>query len=244
MAIPKVFISYSHDSDEHKSWVLEIATKLRRDGVDATLDQWDLQAGGDLPRFMEDNLRDSDYILMVCTEAYVEKADSGQGGVGYEKMIVTADLMKNIGSSKFVPVIRQNGTHQVPTFLGSKKYIDLSKSADVGFGYDELLRTVLGSPLYVKPPVGSNPFPSTEKVAPKQSKDALMDLMTKAISDYELGKNYSMTTSLKSHMGISRIMFDILLGEATSKGLLLDHGGHVTLTSKGKSYAVENNLIK
>ena len=30
---PKVFISYSHDSEEHKSWVLQLATRLRSNGV-------------------------------------------------------------------------------------------------------------------------------------------------------------------------------------------------------------------
>lgn len=27
---PKVFISYSHDSDTHKNWVLKLATDLRQ----------------------------------------------------------------------------------------------------------------------------------------------------------------------------------------------------------------------
>ena len=27
MEPPKVFVSYSHDSDEHKEWVLKICTK-------------------------------------------------------------------------------------------------------------------------------------------------------------------------------------------------------------------------
>lgn len=26
---PKLFISYSHDNDEHKKWVLKLATDLR-----------------------------------------------------------------------------------------------------------------------------------------------------------------------------------------------------------------------
>jgi hypothetical protein len=30
MKIPKVFISYSHDSQEHKKWVLDLATRLRK----------------------------------------------------------------------------------------------------------------------------------------------------------------------------------------------------------------------
>ena len=60
---PKVFISYSHDSPEHKQWVLELGTKLRHNGVDVTLDQWDLTPGDDFARFMEFGVRDFDRVL-------------------------------------------------------------------------------------------------------------------------------------------------------------------------------------
>ena len=75
MSIPKVFVSYSHDSLDHKKWVNELATKMRNNGIDAILDQWDLMPGGDLPHFMETNLENSDYILMICSEVYVKKAN-------------------------------------------------------------------------------------------------------------------------------------------------------------------------
>jgi histidyl-tRNA synthetase len=39
MSAPSVFISYSHDSAEHKAWVLKLATDLRAAGIDASLDQ-------------------------------------------------------------------------------------------------------------------------------------------------------------------------------------------------------------
>ena len=32
---PTVFVSYSHDNDEHKSWVLKLASDLRSHGVNA-----------------------------------------------------------------------------------------------------------------------------------------------------------------------------------------------------------------
>ncbi|HRD65515.1 MAG TPA: toll/interleukin-1 receptor domain-containing protein [Candidatus Competibacter sp.] len=82
---PKVFISYSHDSTEHKRWVLEFATTLRQRGVDAILDQWELKPGDDLPHFMETQLDQADFALMICTQKYVAKANAGAGGVGYEK---------------------------------------------------------------------------------------------------------------------------------------------------------------
>ena len=96
MSIPKVFISYSHDSTEHKKWVLDLATSLRSSGVDAVIDQWDLRPGDDLAHFMETQLTAADRVLMVCTDKYVEKANAGIGGVGYEKMIVTAGALARI----------------------------------------------------------------------------------------------------------------------------------------------------
>jgi hypothetical protein len=50
--IPKVFISYSHDSPQHKTWVAEFAAKLVDKGIDVTFDRWDLRRGGDVPKYM------------------------------------------------------------------------------------------------------------------------------------------------------------------------------------------------
>ena len=82
MENPTVFVSYSHDNDEHKAWVLKLATDLRSHGVNAILDQWDLRLGSDLRFFMEQGLSNSNLVLCICSEAYVQKADSGRGGSG------------------------------------------------------------------------------------------------------------------------------------------------------------------
>jgi hypothetical protein len=113
MKIPKVFISYSHDSQEHKKWVLDLATRLRNNGVDAIIDQWELKPGADLSHFMETYLSNSDYTVIVCTDKYVKKANSGSGGVGYEKMIITSELLSDINSNKIIPIIKQYGTHNI-----------------------------------------------------------------------------------------------------------------------------------
>ena len=93
MITPKVFISYSHDTPEHKMWVMKLAQKLMDNGIEVMLDMWELGPGDDIARFMERGLMEADRILMVCGE-YVQKAEAGRGGVGYEKMIVTAGYMK------------------------------------------------------------------------------------------------------------------------------------------------------
>jgi hypothetical protein len=39
---PRVFMSYSHDDDEHRDWVLQLSSRLRGNGVDVCLDRWDV----------------------------------------------------------------------------------------------------------------------------------------------------------------------------------------------------------
>ena len=41
MAAPTVFISYSHDSEEHADRALALGNRLRKQGVDAILDQYE-----------------------------------------------------------------------------------------------------------------------------------------------------------------------------------------------------------
>ena len=38
---PSVFISYSHDTEQHVDAVLWLANKLRSDGIDASIDQYE-----------------------------------------------------------------------------------------------------------------------------------------------------------------------------------------------------------
>jgi hypothetical protein len=82
MAAPKVFISYAWESDEHRNWVKSLAARLRGDGVETVLDQWELAPGDQLPRFMERSVRESDFVLIVCTPKYQEKSDARLWGRG------------------------------------------------------------------------------------------------------------------------------------------------------------------
>jgi SEFIR domain len=65
----RVFITYSHDSSEHRHRVLALAERLRKDGVDAHLDQYvaGTPAKG-WPRWMEDRLEWAQFVLVICTE--------------------------------------------------------------------------------------------------------------------------------------------------------------------------------
>jgi len=156
---PKVFVSYSHDSPEHKRWVTELCSTLVRNGVDVILDQWDLGLGDDVPKFMEQSVRSADRVLMICTETYVHKANDGKGGVGYEAMIVTGELVRDLGTSKFIPVVRQKSRPVVlPTSVSTRFYVDLSDQGQFDEQLDQLLRELHQAPAQTKPPIGMNPY--------------------------------------------------------------------------------------
>jgi hypothetical protein len=247
MSIPKVFISYSHDSLEHKKWVNDLGTRLRNNGVDAILDQWELQPGDDLPHFMETNLASSDRIIMICTETYVEKANKGQGGVGYEKMIITSNLLKSIDQNKVIPIIKQNGSNDIPTFLKTKLYLNFSKNSDFEYNFDELIRTIHQSPLMNKPEIGYNPF-SDGKQPLKEEKvnDSMLEFMKYVVRKFEnTTENWILYKHAVKEVNISRIYLDLLINEAQEIGLIkLDGAGDIVLSDKGKMYAVQNNLTK
>lgn len=238
MTAPKVFISYSHDSQEHKLWVLELATRLRSCGVDAVLDQWDLGPGGDLPHFMEQSISNVSRILMICTERYVQKANAGLGGVGYEKMIVTADLMQKIDSTRVIPIIRQQGTYNLPKFLGSKLFIDLSSLEQFETGFDQLLRDLLNAPLFVKPPLGAAPhLPAVEKAQPTQP-SPLTQFMLALCKVYEGSYESGAVKAepVRRAMGVSKLLFDHARDLATRAGYIKVGGTmeHIWVQDKGR----------
>ena len=170
MSAPRVFISYSHDSDEHKRWVQQLASDLRAGSVDATLDQWDLAPGQDVAAFMNEGITESDRVLLICTAEYVAKLSAGSGGVGYERLVVTAEVVQNIETKKFIPIVRANPAEvKVPSFLGPRLYIDFSNQEEYDIKLDELLRELHGVPGAGKPPIGPMPFSGTAPPPPASS---------------------------------------------------------------------------
>lgn len=148
-----IFISYSWEDDTHIDWVKTLATKLRKDGIDAKIDQWELSLGDQLTEFMERSIRENDYVLVICTPTYKIKSDKRQGGVGYEGDIITAELFGKQSNRKFIPVLKSgNWESSAPTWLGSKLYIDLSNFPNSLTGYSKLEETINGK-REIAPPI-------------------------------------------------------------------------------------------
>jgi hypothetical protein len=162
MATPRAFVSYSHDSADHKAWVLKLASDLRANGIDVTLDQWDLSPGQDVSLFMQKGITESDRVVMVCSSPYVDKSEAGVGGVGFERLIVTAEVVASIDTKKFIPILRgSDAVKRIPAFLGPRMYVDFNNDKEYSDKLLQLVREIHGAPAISKPPIGPNPFSGT-----------------------------------------------------------------------------------
>ena len=154
--VPKVFISYSWESKEHSEWVNSLADKLLADGIEAIIDSYDVIPGDRLPEFMESSIKDSDYVIIICTEEYKRKANNREKGVGYESHIISAELYNNHNDRKFIPIIRQGELNTaIPTYLDGKLAIDLRGNPYNETSYKDLIASIFK--VKKKPKVGIRP---------------------------------------------------------------------------------------
>lgn len=159
--IPKVFISYSWTSEEHKSNVIEFATYLMNNRVETIIDEWDAPEGIDLNYFMEKNVKspETDFILIISDKEYARKADERSGGVGTETQIISKRVYDDVNQTKFIPIVWQNdenGKPCLPEYLTSRKYFDLTPKNRYS-NRKKLLRRLHNLPENPKPKLGNFP---------------------------------------------------------------------------------------
>ena len=121
---PTAFVSYSWDNEEHKQWVLDFATRLRHEGIDAKLDRWDVSLGDPLPQFMETAVRTNKFVLIVLTPNYAEKSDRRKSTYSAHHVVLRdqSATASRAGKTRKVLIshlITSNGTHKFPSWTSS-----------------------------------------------------------------------------------------------------------------------------
>lgn len=70
---------------------------------------------------MEQSVRESRSVLVICTVGYKQRFDGRKGGAGYEGHIITSEILGSEGTNKFIPVLRHGEwANALPTYPSGK----------------------------------------------------------------------------------------------------------------------------
>jgi hypothetical protein len=160
---PKVFISYSHDSAEHKEMVHRFASFLHEEvGVEVKLDKWSDDGRRDWSLWAIQALKHADFVLVIASPAYRQRADgdapANEGrGAQFEAAMIRNELTRDLAgmTRRILPVVLPGmSIDDIPAFLNAystTRYVISEFTLD---GVEELRVAFTGKPLYSPPPLG------------------------------------------------------------------------------------------
>ena len=160
---PRVFLSYSHDSDEHADRVLALADALRDRGIDVTLARYVHPAPAEgWPRWMDRNLDEAQFVLMVCTETYrrrvMGREEPGKGlGVRWEGNLIYSRIYHDAPSgSRFIPILLPGSAPaHIPNPVQGHAYHRIATFDLTDPGFEALYRHLTDQPATPRPDLGA-----------------------------------------------------------------------------------------
>jgi tetratricopeptide (TPR) repeat protein len=154
---PRVFISYSHDSQKQMDQVLNLANRLRAEGIDCNIDQYEQSPAQGWHRWMMDEIEVADFVLMIFTTKYTrhfwsKEEDAMAMGVAWEGAIITQNLYAQQGKNlKYIPILfSSENTDAISKILRNTSRYDLRNSNE----YERLYRRLTNQPETTKPKLG------------------------------------------------------------------------------------------
>jgi tetratricopeptide (TPR) repeat protein len=161
-AVPRVFVSYAHDSSAHKRQVLLFCTLLRQLGIDARVDEWDSGLRRDWYLWMIDQFRRADHVIVIASPRY-RTAGDGAAPAGFHRGVQTESAIlrdflhgdRATWTRKILPVILPGGSAtEIPLFLqpSSASHYHVPEIAPAGVS--EVLGVLTGRQRHVRPSLG------------------------------------------------------------------------------------------
>ena len=143
---PKVFIS--HASEDKERFVLAFAERLRQNGIDAWVDQWEMLPGDSLvDKIFEEGLKEAATVVVILSKFSVVKP--------WVRAELNAAVVKRINSgSKLIPVVIDDCS--VPEALKSTSWQTVHDLASYDKSFYRIVAAIFG--LSDKPPLGLPPL--------------------------------------------------------------------------------------
>lgn len=206
---PKAFLSHSH---QDKSFVTQLGTELRKSGVDAWLDQWEIKPGDSLIRkIFYEGLADCRLFVVVLSKASVQSP-------WVREELDHATIQRLEGATRVVPVLKEDC--EIPAPLRTLLWIDMR--TDFEGGVRKLVNLAFG--VSDKPPLGNRPphvLESVNSVGGLSKLASRVGLWLVSEADHEHGfeKSYS-GDQLASALSLTATELNDAVGELESLGLV------------------------
>lgn len=207
----RVFISYAHDSNEHRDFLLKYSNWLiTPGGLDCSIDHYvedsDLPEGW--PHWMRTQIREAKYVLVVCSPKYLarynrDQKEEGKGkGVKFESTLIENDIyQKESLNAKFIPVIA-NKDHSkcIPDLLQSQSRYDLTDADDK----EHLYRRLTNQPMNPKPEIADSTIDLSDKLESEE-----LNLSKQTTSIYESIPEIKKLLDMKPGTKLLQAFFDL-----------------------------------
>jgi hypothetical protein len=157
----RAFISYAHEPEVHRQRVLDLANRLRRDGIESQIDHYTAAPTEGWSCWMYNEFKKADRVIVVCSTKYLEHVDGTSAadeglGVAWEWHHIKADLYKNRGRGARIVLVwfdPEGSSSQPPDAWDRAKY-DVGDLG--GQGYQALLRDLKRESEAPPPPVAES----------------------------------------------------------------------------------------
>jgi hypothetical protein len=161
---PKVFVS--HASEDKDRFVREFGVLLRRNGVDAWVDEWEIKAGESFVRkIYDDGIKNAQAFIIVLSKISVEKP--------WVREELDAAVVKRIqNGTKIIPVILDDC--KVPEALSTLFWVKVEDLNNYDIAFNKIIKSIFE--YSDKPPLGEPPV-YTRKVVDSLPGLAKFDVM-------------------------------------------------------------------
>ncbi|MEU4251410.1 SEFIR domain-containing protein, partial [Amycolatopsis sp. NPDC026612] len=163
-AAPRVFVTYSHDTPEHKELVHSFAAFLRTQiGLDVHLDAWYDNVRRDWSSWATEQLAEADFVLVIASPHYKRRADGTalphEGrGAQFEAAIIRNNLTRDLRreTERVLPVVLPGRSiDEIPSFLNAHSTTRYHVPAFTEAGVADLLAAITGQGQYPMPRRGT-----------------------------------------------------------------------------------------
>jgi len=174
---PKVFVS--HASEDKERFVMEFATKLRNNGVDAWFDKWEMLLGDSLvEKIFEEGLKEAKAVIIVLSKHSVNKP-------WVKEELNTSVVNKISKGTKIIPVVLDKC--EVPESLKSTLWETINDTNNYKESLDRIIASIFG--ITSKPSLGQAPSYTQHVLAQIPGLTQIDNTVLKLSCEHDLNTN-------------------------------------------------------